>query len=315
MQSRQPLTLLWLRPTLEIVLESYFIKEVLLAEIGRPIRTLVIEANAPIPFLNDVLVVSFGAGLAGYLKEARAKGFKNVGVLHMADELGDHDRSFYGDVDYVLRNYWFKHALVPPSPQSLGAYWIPNGYRTGVGPIAPQTMLSAADRKINGFFSGVLQGRANLGERKQMVDVVTASKLPFLVAGTSGFGQGLGPVAYAAFLAMSRFALVPAGNSPETIRLYEALEAGAIPIMVRSGFVSASDALDNPPFLLLDSWAELPAAYAPYANADAPQVIEALETKRLEVLSWWQSFKAKQQQRLRDVIERSFARTASGKSS
>lgn len=234
MQSRQPLTLLWLRPDLEIVLEAYFIKEVLLAEIGRPIRTLVIEANAPIPFLNDVLVVSFGPNLAGYVKEARARGLKNVGLLHLADELGDHDRSFYADVDYVFRNYWFKQALVPPSPQSLGAYWIPNGYRTGVGPISPQTMLSTADRKITGFFSGVLQGRTNLGERKQMLDVVTESKLPFLVAGTPGFGQGLGPVAYAAFMGMSRFALVPAGNSPETIRLYDALEAGAIPIMVRA---------------------------------------------------------------------------------
>lgn len=308
MQSRQPLTLLWLRPNLEAVLESYFIKEVLLAEIGRPIRTVVVEENAPIPFLNDVLIASFGTNLAGYLKETRARGFKNLGLLHMADELGDHDRSFYADADYVLRHYWFKHALVPPSPQSLGAYWIPNGYRTGVGPISPHTMLSTADRKITGFFSGVLQGRMNLGERKQMVDVVTGAKLPFLVAGTPGFGQGLGPVAYAAFLCMSRFALVPAGNSPETIRLYEALEAGAIPIMLRSGFVSAPDALDNPPFLLLDSWAELPSAYAPYADADAPQVVEAIELKRLEVLSWWQRFKAKQQHRVRDVIERSFAR-------
>jgi hypothetical protein len=107
---------------------------------------------------------------------------------------------------------------------------------------------------------------------------------------------------------MSRFALAPAGNSPETIRLYEALEAGAIPILRRSAFVSAMDALDNPPFLLIDQWTELAAAYAPYADADAPHVVEAVEAKRLEVLAWWQGFKAKQQHRLKDVIDRSFAR-------
>lgn len=309
MNVRQPLTLLWHRPTLEGVLEGYFIKEVLLAEIGRPIRTVVIEANAPTPLLNDALIISFGANLAGYLKEARARGFKNIGLLHMADELGDHDRSFYDDADYVLRNYWFKHALAPPNGRSLGVHWIPNGYRTGVGPIATQTMLSVADRKIMGFFSGVLEGRTRLEERQQMIQAVRDGKLPFMVAGTSGFGQGLGPVSYAAFLCMSRFALVPAGNSPETIRLYDALEAGAIPIMLRSPFVGAPDALDNPPFLLLDDWSQLTAAYAPYADAEAPHVVAALEAKRLDVLAWWQGFKVKQQRRLKELIDRSFART------
>lgn len=303
-----PLTLLWQRSTLESVLEAYFIKEVLLAEIGRPIRTLIIEANAPIPFMNDVLVVSFGTNLAGYLQEARSRGCRNVGLLHMADERGDHDRAFYGSVDYVLRNYYFAAAMAQPAPESLGVHWIPNGYRTGVGPIAPQTMLGAADRKIMAFFSGVLEGRAQLDERRQMVQAVQGAKLPFLVAGTPGFGMGLGPVAYAAFLAMSRFALVPGGNSPETIRLYDALEAGAIPIMLRSPFVSAPDALDNPPILLLDRWSDLPQAYAPFADADAPAVIEAVEAKRLEVLAWWQAFKTRQQRRLAELIERSFAR-------
>jgi len=306
---RRTLSLVWMRPTLESVLEGYFIKEVLLAEIGRPVRTIVVEQNAPVPFLNDALVVSFGPNLANYLKQAKANGFRNIGLLHMADEFGDHDRAFYRDADYVLRNYWFEHALVQPHPESLGVMWIPNGYRTGVGPIMPQTMLATPERKIMGFFSGVLEGRTRLEERQQMAQAVRDAKLPFLVAGTAGFGKGLGPVAYAAYLCMTRFALVPAGNSPETIRLYEALEAGAIPIMVRSPFVSAPDALDNPPFLLIDSWAELAAAYAPYADADAPGVMAEIEAKRLAVLAWWQDFKAKQQRRIRELIDRSFART------
>lgn len=306
---RRILNLVWMRPIIEYVLESYFIKEVLLAEIGRPIRTVVVEANAPIPFLDDALVVSFGANLAPYLKEARASGHKNIGLLHMADEHGDHDRSFYGYVDYVLRNYWFKHATIQPSPQSLGVIWIPNGYGNGVGPIAPQTMLAAADRKIMGFFSGTLEARTLSGERKEMVKAIQDAKLPFMVAGTPGFGQGLKPVSYAAFLCMTRFGLVPGGNSPETIRLYEVLEAGAIPVMLRSPFVGASDALDNPPFLLLDRWSDLPAAYAPFADAMAPQTIERVEEKRREVLAWWTRFKVMQQSRIKDLIDRSFART------
>lgn len=302
-----PLNLVWQRQTLEYVLEGYFIKDVLLAQIGRPIRTIVVEQNAPLPLLNDALVVSFGTQLSGYLKEARSRGFTNVGLLHMADEHGVHDRSFYEYVDYVLRHYWHKHALVPP-PDSLGVIWIPNGYRTGVGPIMPQTMLGTAERRIMGFFSGVLKGRTLSDERQQMLNAIQAAKLPFLVNESPAFAQGLGPVAYAAYLSMTRFGLVPGGNSPETIRLYEVLEAGAIPVMLRSPFVTASDALAEPPFVLLDNWSQLPDFYAPYSDAMAAKVIDEIEERRQDVYRWWNRFKALQQRRVAELIDRSFAR-------
>jgi hypothetical protein len=306
---RRPLNLLWLRQTLEMVLEGHFIKELLLAEIGRPIRTIMVEPNAPIPILSDALIVSFGTQLAGYLKEARERGCTNIGLFHMADEHGDQDRSFYGFADYVLRHYWFKHALVVPNPHSLGVIWVPNGYRNGVGPIMPQTMLTIADRRIMGFFSGALEARTLSDERRQMLKVIQDAKLPFAIYSTPGFAQGFGPVSYAAYLCMSRFGLVPSGNSHETIRLYEVLEAGAIPIMLRSPFVSAPDALGNPPFVLLNNWSELAAAYAPYAEATKPRVVEELEEKRKAVLAWWIQFKATQQRRVKDLIDQSFART------
>jgi hypothetical protein len=111
---------------------------------------------------------------------------------------------------------------------------------------------------------------------------------------------------------MTRFGLVPGGNSPETIRLYEVLEAGAIPVMLRSPFVSAPEALDNPPFLLLDDWSQLPAAYAPFADSMVTSVIEEVEARRRQALDWWTRFKALQQRRVRDLIDRSFARAHGG---
>jgi hypothetical protein len=281
---------------------------VLLGGIGRPIRTLVVEPNTPTPLLNDVLVVSFGPNLARYLSEARTRGFRNVGLLHMGDELGDHDRGFYANADYVLRNYWFKEAMVPPSADSLGVLWIPNGYSNGVGPITPDTLLPASERKVMGFFSGTLASAKLSDERRRMAQIVQDAKLPFQVGGTAGFGKGLPPLIYAAYLCMTRFGLVPGGVSPETIRLYEVLEAGAIPVMRRSPFVAAPDALDNPPFVLLDDWAELPAAYAPYADALAPAIIEEVEARRRAAYDWWTRFKAALQARVKDLIDRSFAR-------
>ena len=121
----------------------------------------------------------------------------------------------------------------------------------------------------------------------------------------------MGATAYAAWLSNARFALVPAGNSHETIRLYDALETGAIPIMVLSAFVAAKDALGAlgpPPFILLDSWDQLAGAYAPYAETQAPAVIDALEQRRQEIMRWWAAFKAHQQEKIGQLIERSFAR-------
>jgi hypothetical protein len=307
---QRPLNLLWRRQTLEFVVEGYFIKEVLLAEIGRPIRTFVVEANAPVPVLSDTLIVSGGLEFARYLKEARGRGATNIGLLHMGDETGRDDHAFYGDADYVLRHYWFEHLMIPPNPQSLGVNWIPNGYRNGIGPISVQTMLPAAERKIMGFFSGHfgLPEEMKSAERRLMAKVVNDAKIPFLIVETAGWGQGFGPPSYAAWLSTSRFGLVPGGLSPETIRLYEVLEAGAIPIMLKSPYVVAPDALDNPPFVLLNNWTELPEVYARFADANAPPVIAEIEEMRQTVLAWWRAFKAKHQVRIKNLIESSFAR-------
>jgi hypothetical protein len=48
---------------------------------------------------------------------------------------------------------------------------------------------------------------------------------------------------------------------------------------------TASDALGNPPFAVLDNWSELPVFYAPYSNA-APKVIDEIEGRRPDVYKW-----------------------------
>ncbi len=79
-------------------------------------------------------------------------------------------------------------------------------------------------------------------------------------------------------------------------------------MMLRSPYVIAPAALDNPPFVLLNTWTELPEVYARYADANSPQVIAEIEEMRQRVVSWWQAFKAKHQLRVKELIERSFAR-------
>jgi hypothetical protein len=85
---------------------------------------------------------------------AHEVGLQNVGLLHLGDEFGQNSRNLYGFADYVLRHYWFSDL-----PELVGAnrakvIWVPNGYRTGVGPVGPARTLPFADRQIEGFFAG-----------------------------------------------------------------------------------------------------------------------------------------------------------------
>jgi len=307
----RPLNFHWYRPTLDKILEGYFIKDILLGGIGRPLRVMPWEDIGQIRIGPDSLVGTMGDEMALALTEAKSRGVRNVGAFHMGDERGDHNRAFYGDADYVIRNYWHEPAFATSQTRSLGVLWAPNGYRTGLGPIDAAQHLSIAQRRIIGFFAGAISGRLLEDQRAAMLRCASAAKLPFTIMTTGGFGQGLGVVSYASWLSNARFALVPAGNSHETIRLYEALEAGAIPIMVRSAFVSqtgALGALGIPPFILLDSWDGLAEAYAPFADAGAPATIESLENMRRQVVQWWTAFKQMQRTKIRNLIDRSFER-------
>lgn len=315
MAHHRPLNFLWRRATLDYILESHFITQVLLGALERRVRIIPLEDGQPIPLEPDTLIGSLGTEMVPFLREVHTRGIPNIGFFHMADEDGKEDRGFYAQADYVIRNYWFAPALAAPSEHSLGVIWVPNGYRTGIGPLDASRLPAIAERSVPGFFAGAMSGRLLADQREAMLHAVRSAGLPFTVITTSGFGEGMGPTAYAAWLANTRFALVPAGNSHETIRLYDALEAGAIPIMVRSPFVEAPDALGAlgpPPFVLLESWDELAAAYTPYAEVSAPTVVETLERRRQEVMRWWTLLKHHNQQKVKDLIERSFSRSGRG---
>jgi hypothetical protein len=48
---------------------------------------------------------------------------------------------------------------------------------------------------------------------------------------------------------------------------------------------------------------------APYAEVANPRVVEELEERRRAVFEWWTRFKATQQRRVKDLVDRSFARS------
>ena len=293
--TKRALNLLWRRTTLDLVPEAYFIERILLGALDRPVRTVTIEQLADAPFIDDLLVVSLRSEFATYFAEARRRGRQRLILLHLGDEHGTDDREFYGDVELVLRNYWFEAIFSNPK-----VHWVPNGYALGVGPAA--SLLPASQRTVPAYFAGALAMRALSDERHEMMDAVKAAELPFRLHVTATSRDRLGPMSYAAALGNARFALVPGGNSPETIRLYDALEMGCIPIMRRSAFVDEPRALGGVPFPLIDRWEEVAEIHAPFAGDD-PASRAALDALQAKVINWWTGFKRLQQQRLRELID------------
>jgi len=296
MSTAKPLNLIWRRRTLDLVPEAYFIEHLLLGNLGRPVRVIPVEQMSETPFLEGSLVVSMTTEFFSHLAEAHRRGVRKMMLFHLGDEHGTSDRSAYENVALVLRNYWFEAIQA-----NRNVVWVPNGYAMGVGPSTTKTLLKASQRSLPGFFAGALGMRTLADERQRMKAAVEQGNLKFDLHFTPTSRDRLGPAAYSARLSNARFALVPGGNSPETIRLYDALERGAIPIMLRSPFVHAADALDEPPFILLNDWNELVEAYAPFAD-NSEDTLRALDTLQEQVIKWWDVFKLRQQQKVRAAI-------------
>jgi hypothetical protein len=303
---QRPLNLVWRRASLDRVLEGYFIKEVLLGGVRRPVRQVLLEDNGGGTLEHDSLFVVLRGDLSDVVRAARENGLQNIGVLQLGDEGGVNDRSFYKHADYVLRHYWFEEIIRLDAKQKV--VWVPNGYRTGVGPIDPARTLSMHSRRLMGFFAGSFHQQSLNHERMEMMRVIQEAKLPFLLCGSEGFGIGLSPSAYAGLMGDSRFALAPGGMSPETIRLYDALEHGAIPILLETSYIESADALGalgRPPLVTLDHWSSLPVVFRDLNRLPMAQ----LEDRRLEILDWWTRFKQHLKNRVRDLIEASFAQS------
>lgn len=303
MSHDRPLNLVWRRTMLDGVLETQFLRHVVLGGLARPLRWIAVEDAHPLPDTDDVLVCSFG-DCGDYLRELRSAGRLNIGVLHLGDELGDDDIGYYAEADYVLRHY--RRESIEAGGRCRAVAWIPNGWARGVGPQSTIAQLDFDARRHEIFFAGYAgkdgtQG-AQLPARQAMLDALATLGRPATVILTDGFAKGLGPAAYGAYLCDSRFALAPAGNAAETIRFYDALECGALPVVTDAAWLHDPDgiaALGPPPVAIIEDWHALAGLAEAGFNED----------RRLEAVQWWERIKARTTSRATEIIEASFAAT------
>lgn len=158
-----------------------------------------------------------------------------------------------------------------------------------VNSYAPDTKLlkdykgEYLEKPLDWFFAGQL-GHTQRDECVAALEDIPNGKL----VETEGFTQGLKHDEYFRLLASAKFAPCPSGpETPDTFRLYEALEAGCIPIVdslpsraeYPGGFWENLFG-ETPPFPILDSWES--------AKGTIEGLLPNWKEEANKIFSWWQ---------------------------
>jgi Exostosin family len=238
--------------------------------------------------------------LIEYLRLAGNK----IVIYHMGDEFGRMNRSEYQNCDLVIRNYFFTEAL--RKTDGVEVIWAPCGFKTGVGPRFRQYIKPANQRQwLSCFLGWITNSNSYQDERRQFSEITTQCEANLFLLPTTGFSEGWNVGLYSIAMESSIFAPCPAGNAPETIRLYDALEVGCIPISLSHEFLLSPDALafiGPVPFPIIGSWAELPKFLELMKERSFSNPNEILELQE-RCISWWSDYKLAIQKKIAARIE------------
>ncbi|QWD64188.1 glycosyltransferase family 47 protein [Polynucleobacter sp. MWH-UH2A] len=226
-------------------------------------------------------------------------------LYHMGGERLDKDISAYAECDLVIRNYYFS-SIINGAAINTKVLWAPNGFRTGVGPRDKNDLKRTPQRQCLAAFLGWINNAASYNnERVSFAGPAAACGENLYVMPSNGFAGGYNIGLYSAIMEDSIFAPCPSGNNPETIRLYDALELGCIPISLSHDFLWSKDALamlGNVPFPILSSWHELPKFLEEMKLKCVTSPNEILELQN-RCIDWWSSFKIAMQQKIANRIQ------------
>lgn len=215
---------------------------------------------------------------------------------------GDEEGRFPRD---KVRHYNMQVWLQTPRDWLTGDRFLPVGYPPG----APETLdqllagSGAGTREYDFVFAGQVtheRRRQAAAAMQAAVDGGAEGRMHF----TDGFAQGLDQKTYWSLLADGRTVPCPSGPAtPDSFRVWEALEAGAVPLVdLRAPQLKGTqhDFWDHvapgSPFLRVDDWDSFP--------ADLDSVLERWPLAAAGASSWWQQHKRQLANDLDDDIHR-----------
>lgn len=222
-----------------------------------------------------------------YYRQAFEQGARIV-LIHLSDEAFMEDRVAYRYCEHVLRNYWSERIA-----DSRRVSVFPLGYKAGF--VQPGTVPPLAARKHLWAFAGDVKKLTRADMLKAMQSVGAGrSHL------TEGFGtaDNLSTADYRAMMLETVIAPCPSGwGNLETFRVYEALEAGCIPIVeARPGFDYFAHLLGPHPLPTVFAWAEAPALIRRW------QADDSLAAVAERCHSWWRGYKESLQRQMQSSV-------------
>lgn len=143
--------------------------------------------------------------------------------------------------------------LAHPNMRLYGTYPHETSVKVTWLPIGPPPQIVKASKELpvktsNVYFSGQVNHESRVNMIEQIKDMDHAD-----IVTTPGFAQGLDHVEYYKRMAKAKVVAAPRGNiSPDSFRLYEALELGCVPIVENSAFWDKMT-LGHNPFPTIDN--------------------------------------------------------------
>jgi len=182
--------------------------------------------NLP-PLENCVVVSNHAVNYRAYL-DALRENCKHYGVILLSDENLREPLEYLHDPNcvFVARNYFHPFYHGHPKVSLFGL-----GYKKGFNAHEVKNK-DFQSREYDWCFAGSIHGK----ERQEALEALKSFSSNHRIHTCSGFDaeDGLGTKEYREMLSNSKYALCPAGqDSMDSFRIYEALEAGAIPVTLK----------------------------------------------------------------------------------
>jgi hypothetical protein len=191
---------------------------------------------------------------------------KWVLLIMTANENGN---QIYKKIKHPNMKLW----LQTPSPDDIADRFIGLGYPTVIN-------KAATEEQYDWFFSGQVTHK----RREECVEVL--KKLPYgKLNCTEGFNQGYDYPEYISHMAKAKFIPCPAGAvTPDTFRVYEALEVGSIPILDDdgTGYWDKIFGKDHP-LPVMRNWSNL--------EKSMDHLLNVWELAYLPIRDWWSGYK------------------------
>lgn len=211
---------------------------------------------------------------------------------------GDEEAVFpFEQIRHPLLRVWMQ--LPRMNRHNDVSFKLPNGARAGTREILKT--ISTQERIYD--FSFV--GQVNHARREQCVEAIAGmgDRYSQRLIPTDGFGkEAIDQWGYLGIMAESKIVLCPSGvETPDTFRLYEALEAGCLPVVDAFATNNQSTGFWNYlfkgtlPFPVIPYWSDLPELL--------PELLREWPHNANKASAWWQNVKRDMHNKLIDDIK------------